>query len=125
MLQDIASLKSKIKQVTEYQRYLRHARSLAQHATPRKVRNLITVELEFRRRAIRLRGRPYKIIVDPCNICNMGCLLCPNGMNELRRPKKMMDLNTFMAVIDRIRNYAFEVSLHNWGSRCSTPTSIG
>ena len=121
MFQDIASLKNKIKQVAEYQRFLRHARSLAQHATPRKVRNLITVELEFRRRAIRLRGRPYKIIVDPCNICYLGCLLCPNGMNELRRPKKMMDLNTFMAVIDRVRDYAIEVSLHNWGEPLLNP----
>jgi radical SAM protein with 4Fe4S-binding SPASM domain len=118
---DLTPFRNRIRQVAEYQRYLRHLRSVAQHATPLKIRNLFTVELEYRRRSIRLRGRPYKIIVDPCNICSMGCLLCPTGMNELKRKKKMMDLKTFQAVLDILKPYAFEVSLHNWGEPLLNP----
>jgi radical SAM protein with 4Fe4S-binding SPASM domain len=121
MVGPITSLRNRVRQIREYQRYFRHIRSLTQHATPQKLRNLMMVELEYRRRAIHLRGRPYKIIVDPCNICYGGCLLCPTGMNELRRARRMMDLKTFQAVVDVIKPYAFEVSLHNWGEALLNP----
>lgn len=117
----LSVLRDKWRQFTEYQRYFRHFRSLTQHATPVKIKNLITVELEYRRRATHLRGRPYKIIVDPCNICSLGCVLCPSGMNELKRPKRMMKLKTFRAVLDCLKPYAFEVSLHNWGEPLANP----
>ena len=117
----LESLTKKASQISGYQRYLRHLQSLGRHATPRKVRNLIQVELEYRRRATRLHGRPYKIIIDTCNVCNMGCPMCPNGMKELRRPRRMMTLETFGKVIDEIRPWAIEVSLHNWGEPLLNP----
>ncbi len=117
----IPLLRDKWRQFAEYQRYLRHLQSLTQHTTSLKIKNLFTVELEYRQRAIRLRGRPYKIIVDPCNICSLGCVLCPAGMNELERPRKMMKLDTFRAVLDILKPYAFEVSLHNWGEPLANP----
>ncbi len=121
MIQAFVSLRNRALQIKGYQRYLRHLWSFTRHATPSKVRNLVTVELEYRRRAIRLKGRPYKIIVDPCNICSMGCLLCPSGTNELKRPRKKMDLKTFRAVVEIFKPYAFEVSLHNWGEPLLNP----
>jgi radical SAM protein with 4Fe4S-binding SPASM domain len=42
-------------------------------------------------------------------------------MNELKRKRKMMDVKTFQAVLDILKPYAFEVSLHNWGEPLLNP----
>jgi len=79
------------------------------------MRNLLIVEREYLQRAVCLTGRPYKVILDPCNICYMGCRLCPHGLHELKIPREMMDLQTFKTIVDLLKEFAFEISLHNWG----------
>ncbi|MDD5556390.1 MAG: hypothetical protein PHN82_03965 [bacterium] len=64
------------------------ARLSLRHATPRKIRNLLTAEAEMLLRRSRLAGLPYFIKVEPTNNCNLRCLLCPQvtGYCHVRSP---------------------------------------
>lgn len=107
--------------VPQYTRLSRHARSVLAHSTPRKLVNLLWTEAEYRLGATKVRGRPYILIVDPTNICNLRCPLCPTGANQQGRRKQLMKFETFTRVIDELAPYAYEVNLHNWGESILHP----
>jgi radical SAM protein with 4Fe4S-binding SPASM domain len=104
-----------LKRVPQYTRNARHLWSVARHGTPRKVANLIRVETERKRHRIRLKGRPYLLIIDPCNYCNLRCPLCPTGLGTLGRPQAMLSLEHFQQYFDPLADFLFEAYLHNWG----------
>jgi MoaA/NifB/PqqE/SkfB family radical SAM enzyme len=104
-----------LKKVPQYTRNARHLWSIARHGTPRKVLNLARVEIERKRRRMRLKGRPYLLIIDPCNYCNLRCPLCPTGLGTLGRPQAMLSLDHFKQYFDPFAEYLFEAYLHNWG----------
>ena len=64
-------------------------------------------------KATKLVSKPYKIVIDPTNACNLGCALCP-GLGASAR-KKILDLNVFKKIIDEIKNECIELHLYNWG----------
>jgi MoaA/NifB/PqqE/SkfB family radical SAM enzyme len=100
---------------SKYFRYPRHFAALLRHAGPRKTANVLLVESERMRRRTQLRGKPYYYFVDPCNVCNLRCPLCPTGNGLLDRSKGMLKLADYRVILDKIAPYAVEVSLHNWG----------
>lgn len=110
-----------LRSVPQYTRMSRHLRSLIAHSTPRKVYNLLLTEIEYRLRATRVRGRPYIVIVDPTNVCNLKCPLCPTGIGTAGRRKQMIKWETFTRVIDELAPTAYEVNLHNWGESILHP----
>ena len=110
-----------LKAVPQYTRMSRHARSLIAHSTPRRVANLLLTEAEYRLRATKVRGRPYVLIVDPTNICNLKCPLCPTGTRTQGRRPQLMPWETFTRVIDELAPYAYEVNMHNWGESILHP----
>ncbi len=114
----ISRLLGKLPQLT---RMSRHALSVIKHSTPRKIANLILVELEFRLRRTKVRGHPYIVIVDPLNVCNLRCPLCPTGTGELDRKQQRMEWEVFTRMIDQVAPYAYEVNLHNWGESLLHP----
>jgi hypothetical protein len=69
----------------------------------------------MRLRRIEVRGRPYILFLDPCNVCNLRCPLCPTGMKKLGRSQGMMSLDCFKRYLDPHVPYLFEVNCHNWG----------
>ena len=81
----LAKLRQKLPQLT---RMSRHALSVIKHSTPRKLLNLAIVEMEYRLRRTEVRGHPYIIIVDPLNVCNLRCPLCPTGTGDLDRKQQ-------------------------------------
>lgn len=81
----------------------------------RKTANVLLVEWERHRRRAKLRGKPYHYFVDPCNLCDLRCPLCPTGTSELRRARGMLSLADFRIILDKIAPYAITVSLDNWG----------
>ncbi len=101
--------------VSKYFRYPRHLAALLQHAGVRKTANVMLVEYERLRRRTVLRGLPYYYFVDPCNVCNLRCPLCPTGTGDLKRSRGMLKFADFQVILDKIAPYAVEVSLHNWG----------
>lgn len=101
--------------IARYFRYPRHLQALLRHAGPRKAANVLLAEWELYRRATTLRSRPYYYFIDPCNVCNLRCPLCPTGTGELQRNRGMLKLDEYHQILDKIGPYAVEVSLHNWG----------
>lgn len=60
-------------------------------------------------------GYPPVVMIEPTNICNLKCPLCPSGNGTLKRPKGYMDMKTFKKIIDEIHTYSFIVVLWNQG----------
>ena len=89
--------------------------SVLAHATPRRLFNLALVETEFRLRRTRVAGRPYVLVVDPTNVCNLRCPLCPTGLMQRGRRAEMIPWETFTRVIDEAAPWALKVNLFNWG----------
>jgi len=60
-------------------------------------------------------GYPIKLVIDPINICNMHCPLCPTGQGRKERSKGKMVFKNFKKIIDELGHYLYEIDLHNWG----------
>jgi len=60
-------------------------------------------------------GNPIELVIDPCNICNLHCPLCPTGQGRDERLKGKMSFENFKKIIDELGAYLYEVDLHNWG----------
>jgi radical SAM protein with 4Fe4S-binding SPASM domain len=110
-----------LRSVPQYTRTSRHLNSLLRHSTPRKLWNLLRVEAEYRLRRTVVRGRPYVLIVDPINVCNLRCPLCPTGLGEAGRKGQLMPWETFTRAIDVLAPWAYEVNLYNWGESILHP----
>lgn len=86
-----------------------------EHATPRKVANLVAIKVQKRLRRDRLIGMPYIYTIDPINVCNLRCPLCPTGLGILGRARGKISLERYQNIIDQVKAYAFKVYLYNWG----------
>ena len=60
-------------------------------------------------------GFPPVVMIEPTNICNLKCPLCPSGNGTLKRKKGYMGFFTFKKVIDEIKDRSFMVVLWNQG----------
>lgn len=85
------------------------------HSTPRRLFNLLLVELEFRLRRTRVRGRPYVLVVDPANVCNLRCPLCPTGLLQGGRRAELIPWDIYTRTVDLAAPWAYKVNLFNWG----------
>ncbi len=104
-----------LKKVPQMTRLKRHLRTLITHSTPRKLLNLAKVEWQRKRGRIRVSGRPYIIIIDPMNLCNLNCPLCPTGLGEKGTTRTRIKFEEFKRIVNQFAPWAYEVSLHNWG----------
>ena len=86
-----------------------------QHSTPLKIGNASWVKVQKLLRRDRIIGMPFRYNIDPINVCNLRCPLCPTGLGTLQRNKGKMDLESYKKIIDQIAPYAFVVELYNWG----------
>ncbi len=99
----------------DWMRAPRHVRALVRYGTPRRWLNVATVEAEKALGRTKLRGKPYIIFVDPINVCNLRCPLCPTGNGTLARERGAMRLDHYKHIIDEVAPWALEISLYNWG----------
>ncbi len=58
---------------------------------------------------------PFAISIEPTNYCQLHCLECPVGTNELSRPKAYMELSVFKSIIDSVYPYVFYLNLYAQG----------
>jgi len=84
-------------------------------STPRKLTNFALAKVQKWLRRDRLISMPYRYFIDPMNVCNLRCPLCPTGRGELRRVQGRMNLEDFKRIVDQIVPYAYSVELYNWG----------
>jgi MoaA/NifB/PqqE/SkfB family radical SAM enzyme len=60
-------------------------------------------------------GYPPIVFIEPTNICNLKCPMCPSGNGTLKRAKGYMDFALFKKVIDEIKDYSVMLVLWNQG----------
>jgi MoaA/NifB/PqqE/SkfB family radical SAM enzyme len=60
-------------------------------------------------------GMPYRYNIDPINVCNLRCPLCPTGLGTLQRERGRMSFEAYQKIIDQIAPYACILDLYNWG----------
>ena len=47
-------------------------------------------------------GRPFMLMVEPTNFCNLKCPLCPSGNGQMLRPRGTMELGDFEKLVDEL-----------------------
>jgi len=66
-------------------------------------------------------GFPFMLQIEPTNMCNLSCPLCPVGRNELNRKPRHMRLEEFKSIIDDMREYLLFLILWDWGEPFINP----
>ncbi len=87
--------------------------------TPKKVWNATKVITSYAlsnvfKRDIRM-GKPFVLMVEPTNLCNLKCPLCPSGNGDMTRPRGTMELAHFEKVIKEQADHLFLLMLWNQG----------
>lgn len=108
-----------------YTRKARHLNLLRRYCSPTKLTNIARTEMSRLRGDIVVKSRPYIYTVDIGNVCNLRCPLCPTGYAGLQRPQGLMRLPEFKIILEKIKPYAIEVVLHNWGEPFLNPDFLG
>ena len=85
------------------------------HLTPQRLLNALRVEWAYRRRSLTTVGRPTYAIIDPTNLCNLSCPLCPTGVHRQGRNLGQMRFDAFKHAFDQLSDELFVVQLYNWG----------
>ena len=58
---------------------------------------------------------PHILNIEPGNICNLSCPLCPTGSNDPSLKKGMCSFKLFQKVFDQLNGQLECVNLYSWG----------
>ncbi len=86
-----------------------------------KLANIALVNIQFKLKTERVIGRPYSMKIEPTNICNTKCQLCPTGIGLEGRPKGKMDLARLKGLIRSVRWHLRDLDLSMWGDPLIVP----
>lgn len=88
----------------------------AENSTMKRKYNVLSAVIQWKllKRA-KLTSYPFRIKIDPTNLCNLKCKHCPTGIGLEGRTKAMTPWKTYKKVIDEVGDYTFEVDLYGWG----------
>jgi MoaA/NifB/PqqE/SkfB family radical SAM enzyme len=91
----------------------------------RRLRNLICSALDYRRslvtKKVVLKHFPPAVMIEPTNICNLKCPLCPSGNGSLQRARGMMNLSEFKQIVEQIYRDIGMLILWNQGEPYLNP----
>lgn len=77
--------------------------------------------LSYRSGRTRLWTFPDRMYLESTNICNLRCVMCPNGLGQLTRSKGFMDYGLFTRIIDEMAPHVQMTTLHIWGESLLHP----
>ena len=60
-------------------------------------------------------GKPFVLMVEPTNSCNLKCPLCPSGNGQMQRERGQMGPDEFNALIDDVGEHLILLMLWNQG----------
>lgn len=60
-------------------------------------------------------GRPFMMMVEPTNFCNLKCPLCPSGNGEMTRERGNMGIDDYKRLIDDVGEHLVLLMLWNQG----------
>jgi len=84
-------------------------------ATLRGVVNAALCHLSLRWRRTRVLGKPFFLMIEPTNACNLRCPLCPTGRGTLGRKTAFLPLDLYKRCIDDLGPYLVEINVSNYG----------
>jgi len=82
---------------------------------PFRLINFLKIKISKQLKLPHVFGLPLTIMIEPTNLCNLKCPLCPTGAGRIKREKGNMEYSHFRKIIDEITPYSFHVRLWNWG----------
>ena len=94
---------------------------LHHYLTPRKMLNAARVEMDTRRRAIRVNSRPYVLHIEPTNLCTVRCPYCRTGAGDNELPPGIMSFWLFKRIFDDLENDLLMVRLDGAGEPFLNP----
>jgi wyosine [tRNA(Phe)-imidazoG37] synthetase (radical SAM superfamily) len=77
--------------------------------------NLIKAGIDMVLRGERALALPAAIQIEPTNVCNLRCPVCPTGSGQSKRPKGFMSMETFNRILDEIGDSLTFAILYGWG----------
>jgi radical SAM protein with 4Fe4S-binding SPASM domain len=87
----------------------------AKNLSLKRKMNLLRAGLDGILKSNRLQGLPPIIQIEPTNICNLKCPLCPSGSGSLARPKGFMSMDTFHRILDEVEEVLIAMYLFCFG----------
>ncbi len=89
-----------------WRRWLRRLRNRAN-------KRLVQLQNELLRNE-RVLGHPFHLTLEPGNVCNLRCPLCPTTHREARIPSGVLRLENARRILDRLP-WIVRMTLSNWG----------
>jgi radical SAM protein with 4Fe4S-binding SPASM domain len=87
--------------------------------TPKRIWNYIKIFISMHLSKILKKqiiwGYPPLLMVEPTNICNLKCPMCPSGNGDMNRPHGKLDLKQFKTIMDDVGDYIYQVQFWNQG----------
>jgi len=80
----------------------------------KKLINFYRSEKGYREKKSTLNSNPTIAVIDPTNICNLTCPMCPTGQGRQNK-RGWMEVDLFRKIMGELSPYLFEVWLYNWG----------
>src|SRR3989338_2625664 len=72
----------------------------------------------------KINGWPIDIMVEPTNVCNIHCVLCPTSAEFMTRQRGFMKYEDYQKVIDNIRHVTPKIALFFSGESFLHPKLI-
>ncbi len=82
---------------------------------PIRLVNFLKIKLSKQLKLTNISGSPLTLMVEPTNVCNLKCPLCPTGAGLIKRAKGFMKLDDFKKIIDEAGDYIIHLRMWNWG----------
>ena len=101
----------------------KHVLALLGPRTPVLTRlgNLALNEVERRAGRLRLRSRPYTMLVDATNACNRRCPTCLTGQGLRGRPEGQLSLESFKRLLEPVARSLLLLEFNHWGEPLLNP----
>ncbi len=83
--------------------------------TPKRLYNAAKCYAAMKMGRTKVSGYPSIMMVEPTNLCQLSCPLCPTGNGTLKVPRGSMKIAEFKRIIDECGPYLLNLTLWNWG----------
>ncbi|MCO6494392.1 MAG: radical SAM protein [Bacteroidetes bacterium] len=102
--------------------YKKYAYYIYKYGSAAKLKNYLLNQKEFKARTIQMKSLPYKITVDPGNVCNLRCPGCHTGILHKGRIKpQFLTLENYKIILKNFEKHALSIALYNWGEPFMNP----
>lgn len=96
--------------------YKKYAYYFYKYGSLNKLNNYLLNQREYKSHVINMRSLPYKITVDPGNVCNLRCPGCHTGILHKERIKpQFLTLENYKIILKNFEQHALSIALYNWG----------